>query len=153
MRDYNNYITSEIREAFQATGLLFLIRKDIERASELILNSIISGGKVMICGNGGSAADSQHMAAELVGRFEKNRKGMPAIALSTDTSNITSIANDYSFANIYKRQVEALGKKEDVLIGISTSGNSENIVEALKFAKEKGINTISCFDSSNGKED
>ena len=110
MRDYNNYITSEIRDAFQATGLLFLIRKDIERASELILNSIISGGKVMICGNGGSAADSQHMAAELVGRFEKNRKGMPAIALSTDTSNITSIANDYSFANIYKRQVEALGK-------------------------------------------
>ena len=153
MRDYNNYITAEIREAFQATGLLFLIRKDIERASELILNSIISGGKVMICGNGGSAADSQHMAAELVGRFEKNRKGMPAIALSTDTSNITSIANDYSFANIYKRQVEALGKKEDVLIGITTSGNSENIVEALKFAKEKGIKTISFSGSSNGKVD
>ena len=153
MKDYNNYITSEIREAFQSTGLLFLIRKDIERSAELILNSVISGGKVMICGNGGSAADSQHMAAELVGRFEKERSGIPAIALSTDTSNITSIANDYSFADIYKRQVEALGKKEDVLIGISTSGNSENIVEALKFAKNKGLKTISFSGSSNGKVD
>lgn len=153
MRDYNNYITSEIREAFQSTGLLFLIRKDIERSAELILNSIKSGGKLMICGNGGSAADSQHMAAELVGRFEKERSGIPAIALTTDTSNITSIANDYSFADIYKRQVEALGKKNDILIGISTSGNSENIVEALKFAKEKEIKTISFSGSSNGKVD
>lgn len=153
MKDYNNYITSEIREAFQSTGLLFLIRKDIERSAELILNSVTSGGKVMICGNGGSAADSQHMAAELVGRFEKERSGIPAIALSTDTSNITSIANDYSFADIYKRQIEALGKKEDVLIGISTSGNSENIVKALKFAKEKGLKTISFSGSSNGKVD
>ena len=102
----------------------------------------------MICGNGGSAADSQHMAAELVGRFEKERSGIPAIALTTDTSNLTSIANDYSFADIYKRQVEALGRKNDVLIGISTSGNSENIVEALKFAKEKEIKTISFSGSS-----
>ena len=153
MRDYNNYITSEIREAFQSTGLLFLIRKDIERSAELILNSIKSGGKLMICGNGGSAADSQHMAAELVGRFEKERSGIPAIALTTDTSNLTSIANDYSFADIYKRQVEALGRKDDVLIVISTSGNSENIVEALKFAKEKEIKTISFSGSSNGKVD
>ncbi len=153
MIDYNNYITSEIREAFQSTGLLFLIRKDIERSAELILNSIKSGGKLMICGNGGSAADSQHMAAELVGRFEKERSGIPAIALTTDTSNLTSIANDYSFADIYKRQVEALGRKNDVLIGISTSGNSENIVEALKFAKEKEIKTISFSGSSNGKVD
>ncbi len=153
MRDYNNYITSEIREAFQSTGLLFLIRKDIERSAELILNSIKSGGKLMICGNGGSAADSQHMAAELVGRFEKERNGIPAIALTTDTSNLTSIANDYSFSDIYKRQVEALGRKDDVLIGISTSGNSENIVEALKFAKEKEIKTISFSGSSNGKVD
>ena len=153
MIDYNNYITSEIREAFQSTGLLFLIRKDIERSAELILNSIKSGGKLMICGNGGSAADSQHMAAKLVGRFEKERSGIPAIALTTDTSNLTSIANDYSFADIYKRQVEALGRKNDVLIGISTSGNSENIVEALKFAKEKEIKTISFSGSSNGKVD
>ena len=100
-----------------------------------------SGGKLLICGNGGSAADAQHFAAELVGRFEKERKGLPAIALTTDTSSLTAIGNDYGFSRLFSRQVEALATSADVLIGISTSGNSENVLQAMKRAKELGCTT------------
>lgn len=101
-----------------------------------------SGHKIMLCGNGGSAADSQHIAAEFVGRFHKERISLPAIALTTDTSILTAVGNDYGYDVVFKRQVEGLGRDGDVLIGISTSGNSKNVIEAFMEAKAKGIRTI-----------
>ena len=124
-----------------------LLEKDeylpsIESAAKKILGSLKNGGKVLIFGNGGSAAQSQHMAAELVGRFKKERKAISAIALTTDTSILTALANDYGYKTVFKRQVEALGRKGDVALGISTSGTAENVTEALKLAKDMGLETI-----------
>ena len=113
---------------------------NIKKAAERIVASVKAGGKLLAFGNGGSAADAQHMAAELVGRYKLERKGYPAIALTTDTSILTAVGNDYGYASIFERQVEALAKKGDVLIGISTSGNSENVVRA--FEKGKAIGTF-----------
>ncbi len=123
----------------------------IERIANLILYAIKNGNKLMICGNGGSAADAQHMAAEFVNRFLKERKPLAAIALSTDTSNITSIANDYSFDEIFSKQVEAIGKKGDILVGISTSGNSKNVLKAFEVAKNMGITTIGILGKDGGE--
>ncbi|MHC4124434.1 MAG: D-sedoheptulose-7-phosphate isomerase [Planctomycetota bacterium] len=114
----------------------------IASVAELITKTIKQGGRVYICGNGGSAADAQHIAGELVGRFRRERKGLPVIALSTDSSVITSIANDYSYDNVFERQVEALIKENDILWAISTSGRSANVVAAAKLAKEKGAKVI-----------
>ncbi|CAA6810531.1 MAG: Phosphoheptose isomerase 1 (EC [uncultured Campylobacterales bacterium] len=114
----------------------------IHTANVIVNEAIKNGKKVLICGNGGSAADAQHIAAEFTGRFEVERVGLPAISLSTDTSALTAIGNDYGFDKIFSRQVEALGNEGDVLIGISTSGNSQNIIQALKIAEEKGLKTI-----------
>ncbi len=111
-------------------------------AAETISSCLASGNKVLLCGNGGSASDCQHIAAEFVNRFRLERRPLPAIALTTDTSILTAIANDYSFDEVFKKQVEALGSLGDVLIAISTSGNSKNVVGALEKAKEKGIVTI-----------
>lgn len=110
-----------------------------------------SGGKLMFCGNGGSAADSQHLAAEFTGRFISDRKPLAALALSTDSSVLTCISNDYSFNDVFLRQVQALGRKGDCLIGISTSGNSENVVRAFVAAKELGIKTIGLLGRDGGK--
>jgi D-sedoheptulose 7-phosphate isomerase len=115
---------------------------DIVQATKIIQKSIKSGGKVLLFGNGGSAADAQHIASEFVNRFSKDRKAYSAIALSTDTSILTSIGNDRSFSNIFSRQVEALGRKGDVAWGISTSGKSKNVVNALEVAKSLGLKTI-----------
>lgn len=123
----------------------------LDLISKLILNCLKKGGKVLICGNGGSASDAEHFAAELVGRFKKERKAMAALALTTDTSILTSISNDYSFKNVFSRQIEALGKKGDTLIAISTSGNSENILEALKAAKKLKIKTIGFLGKDGGE--
>jgi|LULK01.1.fsa_nt_gb D-sedoheptulose 7-phosphate isomerase len=109
---------------------------------KIITNSLIDGKKLIVCGNGGSAADSQHFVAELVSKFKKVRKPLSAIALTTDSSIITSIANDFSFDQIFSKQIQALGKKGDVLIGISTSGTSTNVLNALKTAKKEKISTI-----------
>jgi D-sedoheptulose 7-phosphate isomerase len=109
------------------------------------------GGKILIMGNGGSAADSQHIAAEIVGRFKKERRGVPAIALTTDTSILTSIGNDYGFDFIFSRQVEALCNPPDVVIGISTSGNSTNVVKGIATAKEIGATTIALVGGTGGK--
>ena len=117
----------------------------------LIAKRLSMGNKVLICGNGGSAADAQHFAAEIVGRFEKERKGYPAIALTTDTSALTAIGNDYGFEHIFSRQVEALGKKGDILIGISTSGNSQNVIKAVEVAKDMGIFTVGFLGKNGGK--
>ena len=105
-------------------------------------STIKAGHKIMLCGNGGSAADSQHIAAELIGRFEKERRSMSAIALTTDTSALTAIGNDYGYDQVFARQVEGLGQSGDLLIGISTSGNSKNVVKAMEVAQSKGIRTV-----------
>ena len=114
----------------------------IKRAAEYIVQALRLGGKVLLCGNGGSAADSQHIAAELVGRFKLDRNPLAAVALTTDSSILTSVGNDYGYHDVFRRQVKALGKKGDVLIGITTSGSSKNVILAMKAAKEKGMITV-----------
>lgn len=114
----------------------------IYRAAEIIDASLASGGKVLVCGNGGSAADSQHFAAEFVGRFLKERTPLPAIALSTNTSSVTAIGNDYGYEQVFKRQVTALGRKGDCIIGISTSGTSKNVLLAMEEARAMGMKVI-----------
>jgi D-sedoheptulose 7-phosphate isomerase len=116
--------------------------EDIAAAAKMLIDCIKSGGCIYLCGNGGSAADAQHIAAELVGRFVRERKGLPAVALTTDTSNLTSIANDYGFEHIFRRQVEALVNKNDVLWAFSTSGTSRNVLAAAELAKEKGASVL-----------
>ena len=117
----------------------------------LIIQCLEGGGKVILCGNGGSAADAQHIASELIGRFKMDRSPLPAIALSTNTSILTCLGNDYSYEVIFSRQVQALAKKGDVLIAISTSGRSINIVEAVKTAKNIGLKTIAFTGKDGGK--
>jgi D-sedoheptulose 7-phosphate isomerase len=114
----------------------------IERCAALLIQTFKNGNKVMICGNGGSAADAQHIAAELVGRYESERKALPAIALTTDTSALTALANDYDFKRIFARQVEALANEGDCLIAISTSGTSENVIAAVMSARDRGCKVI-----------
>lgn len=120
-----------------------ILVEKIEKAAVLITNVLKKGGKAFIFGNGGSAADSQHFAAELIGRFQKERKGLPAIALTTDTSSLTALANDYSFDIIFKRQLEALACPKDIAIAISTSGRANNVLEAVKTAKKLKLKTLS----------
>lgn len=114
----------------------------IEECAEMLFQTLQDGNKILICGNGGSAADAQHLAAEFVGRYEQERRALPAIALTTDTSALTALANDYDFERIFSRQVEALARKGDCLIAISTSGNSKNIISAVMKAREIGCKTI-----------
>ena len=114
----------------------------IQQCAEMILETLKKGNKILICGNGGSAADAQHIAAEFVGRYETERKALPAIALTTDTSALTALANDYGFERIFARQVEALGNSDDLLIALSTSGNSPNIIAAVMSARQIGCKTI-----------
>jgi D-sedoheptulose 7-phosphate isomerase len=124
---------------------------DIISAAELCFVSLKDGGKILLCGNGGSAADSQHIAAELSGRFKKERKALAGLALTTDTSALTAIGNDYGFEQIFSRQVEALAKEEDTLIAISTSGNSKNVINAIESAKEIGCKIITLTGKDGGK--
>lgn len=123
----------------------------IKKASSEIVTAYKKGKKVIIFGNGGSAADAQHVAGELVNKFNLERSALPAIALSTDTSILTSIANDYDYSRTFARQVEALALKSDVAIGISTSGDSANVIEGIKAAKEKGVKTIGFTGRKGGK--
>jgi D-sedoheptulose 7-phosphate isomerase len=124
---------------------------DINSFADLIVESLKNGNKILVMGNGGSAADAQHFAAEMVGRFLKERKGLPAIALNTNTSTLTAVANDYHFNEIFSRQVEALAIPGDVLIGISTSGNSANVIKALEKGKEHGCRTVSLSGRDGGR--
>jgi D-sedoheptulose 7-phosphate isomerase len=121
-----------------------------ERIALEMSRAILGGNKILWCGNGGSAADSQHLAAELVGRFRRERRGVPSIALTTDTSILTSIGNDYGFERIFQRQVEALCLKGDLVVGISTSGNSKNVCAALETAREFGAFTVAFTGESGG---
>ena len=125
--------------------------EEIESSAEMILEALLNGNKVMFCGNGGSAADAQHLAAELIGRYRKNRNPIAGIALTTDTSSLTAIGNDFSFSDIFSRQVEALGKEGDILYSISTSGNSENVINAIRIAKKLNIKTIGITGRDGGK--
>lgn len=127
------------------------IMAQIERIGAAIKQALANGNKVLFCGNGGSAADSQHLAAEFVGRFQKERQGLPAIALTVDTSILTAVGNDYGFDKVFARQVEALGQNGDVLVGISTSGNSANVVQAVELAKSKGIYCVGMTAAGGGK--
>lgn len=122
----------------------------IEKASLLAIATLKRGNKILLCGNGGSAGDAQHISAELTGRYKKERRGLPAIALSTDTSAITAIGNDYGYDRIFDRQVEALANRGDLLIAISTSGNSKNVVLALKVAKDLGCDTLGLSGKDGG---
>ncbi|MCK5450823.1 MAG: D-sedoheptulose 7-phosphate isomerase [Candidatus Omnitrophica bacterium] len=123
----------------------------ISQAVETIVKSCNDGGKVLIFGNGGSAADSQHMAAELVVRFEKERKAFPCIALTTDSSILTATSNDYNFESIFSRQIEALGNVGDIVIAISTSGNSKNVIKGVKAAKAKEVKVIALTGKDGGE--
>ncbi len=118
------------------------MEKDIQDVAKIVVDTLKNGNKVLICGNGGSAADAQHFAAELTGRYKTERRGLPGIALTTDTSALTAIGNDYGYDRVFDRQTEAIAAKGDLLIGISTSGNSKNIISALKLAKEMDCSTI-----------
>ncbi len=124
---------------------------EIARAAQLIIDSLRDGGKLALCGNGGSAADAQHIASELVGRFQRERRPLPAIALTTDTSVLTSISNDYGFSDIFRKQVEALLQPGDVLIALTTSGNSPNCLEAVAAARERGVTTIALTGAGGGE--
>jgi D-sedoheptulose 7-phosphate isomerase len=124
---------------------------EISNAGRMLSDTIENGKKILICGNGGSASDAQHFAAEIVGRFTRERSAWPAVALSTDTSIITSIANDYGYSEVFSRQVEALGLSGDILIGISTSGHSKNVIQAAIQAKQKRMQTIALVGNKGGE--
>lgn len=123
----------------------------VAHAALQIVKALRAGGKVIFCGNGGSAADAQHLAAEFTGRYLKERRALPALALHANTSAVTAIGNDYGFDLVFARQIEALGKKGDVAVGISTSGNSPNVVRAIEVAKSKEIYTVALTGASGGK--
>ncbi|MGD9971103.1 MAG: D-sedoheptulose 7-phosphate isomerase [Sulfuricurvum sp.] len=137
------------RETIEKT--IALMQDDIYNACEMAEKTMINGKKILIFGNGGSAADAQHIAAELTGRYKKERRALPAIALTTDTSALTAIGNDYGYARIFERQVEALANEGDLLIGISTSGNSENVLKALEMGKQIGCDCIGFSGRDGGK--
>ncbi len=127
------------------------IAEAIATGGRIMADSLLNDGKIMSCGNGGSAADSQHFSSELLNRFEMERPGLPAIALTTDASTVTSISNDYSYEDIFAKQVRALGKAPDVLLGISTSGNSENVIRAIDAAHERGMKVVALTGRDGGR--
>ena len=147
---------SRIEELFQASietkqASLNEVKASVANAAEKIVQVFKQQGKVLSCGNGGSAADSQHLSSELLNRFEREREGLAAIALTTDSSTLTSIANDYNYENIFSRQVLALGNSHDVLVAITTSGHSENILSAIKAAHKKGMIVVALSGNGGGK--
>lgn len=144
-------IKKQIQDSIQVKSTLLKENVEtIKTIADTIVNSLKHGGFIYLIGNGGSAADAQHFAGELVGRYKKNRAALPAIALTTDTSVITAIGNDFGYERCFVRQVEAFVKKGDVVIGISTSGNSQNIINALKLADKKGAKTIGLTGKGGG---
>ena len=146
-----NILANEIEEHIDLVNQLKdVLPIKVKKIAELIINAINNNKKIILFGNGGSAADAQHIAAEFTGRFVKERVGLPAIALSTDTSALTAIANDYGFEYIFSRQIEALANKDDIMIGISTSGNSINVIKALEKGKELNCITVSLTGKDGG---
>jgi len=128
-----------------------MLSAPIAQAAELMVKSLLANGKILACGNGGSAADSQHFAAELLGRFERERPGLAAIALTTDTSTLTAIANDYDYEQVFSKQVQALGQMNDVLLAISTSGGSKNVIAAIHAAHDRDMRVVAMTGKNGGK--
>ncbi len=128
-----------------------VISESIAVAGQLMAQSLLNDGKILSCGNGGSAGDAQHFSSELLNRFERERPGLPAMALTTDASTVTSISNDYAYEEIFSKQIRALGKPQDVLLGISTSGNSENVCRAITAAHERGMKVVALSGRDGGR--
>jgi D-sedoheptulose 7-phosphate isomerase len=148
--------TERIRQHFADSAQLKLdavnaLAPAVARAAQILTECLLADGKILACGNGGSAADAQHFAAEMVGRFERERPELPAISLSTDTSILTAIANDYSFEQVFAKQVRALGAKGDVLLAISTSGNSGNVIAAINAAREREMRVVALTGKGGGR--
>lgn len=146
MKDFHNQLADHEAVMRMVSGLA----EQIVQAGELMAGAIHSGKKVLVCGNGGSAADAQHFAAEIIGRFERERRAWPAVALTTDTSVMTAVGNDYGFETVFARQVEALGTPGDVLLCISTSGNSPNVLKAAEAAASKNMTVIGLLGRTGG---
>jgi D-sedoheptulose 7-phosphate isomerase len=149
-------LLARIRRQFTDSAQLKLkslevLAAPIARATEIIVKSLLANGKILACGNGGSAADSQHFAGELLNRFERERPGLAAVALTTDTSTLTAIANDYDYEQVFSKQVSALGQAGDVLLGISTSGNSKNVVRAIAAAHEREMRVVALTGRGGGE--
>lgn len=151
MRAMNRSLADCLREHQELFSGLQVLAPAIDQAVGLIAAALSSGRKLLLCGNGGSAADGQHIAAELTGRFVSDRRPMAAMALSTDTSALTSIANDYGFEEVFSRQVAALGQRGDCLLAISTSGNSRNVIRAAEIANSGGLHTIGLLGRNGGR--
>lgn len=143
-------ITSALKRHLAAVSALAADPSSLRDIAAALAGTVKAGGKILICGNGGSAADSQHIAGELVGRFKKERRAIAAISLTTDTSVMTCLGNDYGFDRVFERQVEALGRKGDLLIAISTSGSSANVLKAAVKAKETGMTVVGFFGKAGG---
>ena len=144
-------IENEFNEHIKTAHSLHNLTTSVATSAQICIDSLKNGGKILLFGNGGSAADAQHIAAALVGRYKVERKGLPAIALTTDTSAITSLGNDYGYSQVFSRQIESLANKGDVVIGISTSGSSNNVISALKLASVLNCNTIGFSGNDGGK--
>jgi D-sedoheptulose 7-phosphate isomerase len=151
MTDYAAHIAREIQESISVKTELARVAKQIAEAATAIVNCLRTGGKLIVFGNGGSASDAQHMVAELVGRYAVKRQALAAIALTTNSSSLTAIANDFGFEEVFARQLEALAKPQDVVLAISTSGNSSNVVRALETAKTLGLKKIGLAGNDGGK--
>ncbi|GAB4128696.1 MAG: phosphoheptose isomerase [Sideroxydans sp.] len=149
-------LTKRVQQHFDDSAEIKLhskkvLAKPIALAAQAMVNCLLHDGKILACGNGGSAADAQHFAAELINRFEQERPGLPAVALTTDSSVLTSIANDYDYQQIFSKQVRALGMEGDVLLAISTSGNSPNVVEAIRAAHERNMVVVALTGRDGGR--
>ncbi len=151
MSDINSYILGAFQASIETKqNSLNVLGESLELASAMLNQALLGGHKILACGNGGSASDAQHFSAELLNRYERDRPGLPAIALTTDSSTLTAIANDYDYREIYSKQVTALGQPGDVLLAISTSGQSPNIVEAIQAAIEKEMQVIALTGKDGG---
>ena len=144
-------INHRIQDAIDVKRRLVALIPDLEQVAHLLTNAYLRGNKAIFMVNGGSAADAQHLAAEFLGRFYHDREPLPALALNVNTSVLTAIGNDYTYAEVFSRQIKALGVPGDVAIGISTSGNSQNVISALQVAKSKGLQTIALTGETGGK--
>lgn len=145
------YISAQLDELSEQLQKLRTQSQSVAEIADVCIDALKNGHKIIWCGNGGSAAQSQHLAAELVGRYKLNRPGMNSISLTVDTSNITAIGNDYGYDVIFSRQLEGVGQKDDVLVGLSTSGNSKNVVLAFEQAQKMGIKTVALVGEKGGK--
>ena len=155
MTDTDSSVQERIKNHFNDSIQTKILAMDtlltpISEAGQLMVQTLLNGKKILCCGNGGSAADAQHFAAELLNRFETERPSLPALALTTDTSTLTSIANDYSYAEVFSKQIKALGHEGDTLLAISTSGNSDNVTEAIMAAHQRGMHVVALTGGSGG---